>query len=404
MASIQHPLDGVKIIEIATYAPANIAAGWLADLGADITVVEPPANRALGPEWDKSDRIRHVENRNKRGIGLNLREAAGQEVLHRMAKDADVLIEANRPGVAKRLGFDYETLSKINPRIIVLSSTGYGQEGPFKMLPGHGNVWEATGGWHMAQATGLGNMGGDYTGGTPWLNPFNLADIKSAPTILATVLAALYAREKTGEGQYCDIALFDNVIAVKDPAKPARGAEAWNRAPRPSWNNYECSDGKFIAFAAGEAIQWGNLCKALGLEQYTNDRGNLPEAKSKEIVDAMAKVLKTKTRDAWFAELSQHDMEVAPVLSLEEAAAHPQVKLRNMHVEVTDDEGYHQVQYGTPIKLSKTPPKMKHRRAPKFGEHTEVVLKELGYSADEVSKLVDSGIAISRKYGSGAGK
>lgn len=392
-----HPLDGVKIIEIATYAPANIAAGWLADLGADITVVEPPSNRALGPEWDKSDRIRHVENRNKRGIGLNLREPAGQAILHRMAKDADVLIEANRPGVAKRLGYDYETLSKINPRIIVLSSTGYGQEGPFKMLPGHGNVWEATGGWHAAQGTGLGSMGGDYTG-RPWLNPFNLADIKSAPYILATILAALYAREKTGEGQYCDIALFDAVIAVKDPEKPARGAEAWDRQPRPSWNNYECSDGKYIAFAAGEAIQWANLCKALGLEQYANDRGNLSPAKSAEIVDAMAKVLKTKTRDAWFAALSQLDTEVAPVLSLDEAANHPQVKLRNMHVEVTDDEGYRQIQYGTPIKLSKTPPKLKHRRAPRFGEHTEQVLTELGYSAAEIAKLVESGVAISRKY------
>ncbi len=404
--AIQHPLEGVKIIEIATYAPANIAAGWLADLGADIVVIEPPSNRALGPEWDKSDRIRHVENRNKRGIGLNLREAAGQEVLHKLAKDADVLIEANRPGVAKRLGFDYETLSKINPRIIVLSSTGYGQEGPFKMLPGHGNVWEATGGWLASQGLGLGNMAGDYSG-LPWLNPFNLADIKSAPTILATVLAALYAREKTGEGQYCDIALFDNVIAVKDPSKPSSTGDAYyhDRQPRPSWNNYKCSDGKYIAFAAGEEIQWANLCKQLGLEQYTHDRGNnvTPE-KNREIAEAMGKVLATKTRDEWFAQLSQVDTEVAPVLSLDEAAEHPQVKLRNMHVEVTDDEGYRQIQYGTPIKLSKTPPKLKHRRAPKFGEHTESVLQELGYSGDQIKNLVDSGIAISRKYGGGGGK
>ena len=392
-----HPLDGIKIIEIATYAPANMAAGWLADLGADIIVVEPPANRALGPEWDKSDRIRHVENRNKRGIGLNLREPEGQEILHRLVRDADVLIEANRPGVAKRLGFDYETLSKINPRIIVCSSTGYGQEGPMSHMPGHGRVWEALGGWLRSQGMGLGNMAGDSTG-EPYMNPFNLADIKSAPLILATILAALYAREKTGEGQYCDIALFDAVIAVKDPEKPTRGAEAWNRAPRPSWNNYLCSDGKYIAFAAGEAIQWANLCRELGLEQYTSDRGQLSAEKTAEIVDAMANVLKTKTRDEWFAQLSQHDIEVAPVLSLEEAAENEQVKLRNMHVDVRDDAGYHQVQYGTPIHLSKTPPKTQHRRAPKFGEHTEEVLAELGYSAEQIEKLVASGTAIARKY------
>jgi crotonobetainyl-CoA:carnitine CoA-transferase CaiB-like acyl-CoA transferase len=365
-------------------------------IGADIIVVEPPSNRALGPEWDKSDRIRHLENRNKRGIGLNLREPEGQAVLHKLAKDADVLIEANRPGVAKRLGYDYETLSKINPRIIVLSSTGYGQEGPMKMLPGHGNVWEATGGWLLSQGLGLGNMAGDFTG-KPWLNPFNLADIKSAPWILATILTALYVREKTGEGQYCDTALFDAVIAVKDAEKEARGGE-YLRAPRPSWNNYLCKDGKYIAFAAGEAIQWTNLCNAIGLPQYVNDRGNISPEKSNEIIAAMDKVFLAKTRDEWFAELSQHDIEVAPVLTLEESANHPQVKLREMHVEVTDDAGYRQVQYGTPMHLSKTPPKRKHRRAPKFGEHTESVLAELGYSADDIKRLTEGGIAIARQY------
>jgi crotonobetainyl-CoA:carnitine CoA-transferase CaiB-like acyl-CoA transferase len=243
-------------------------------------------------------------------------------------------------------------------------------------------------------------MAADYTG-KPWLNPFNLADIKSSGYILATLLAALYVREKTGEGQYCDIALFDAVIAVKDPHRPAVTSDAFyhDRQPRPSWNNYECSDGKYIAFAAGEATQWANLCRAIGLEQYTEARGNLSREKSAEIASAMEQVFRTRTRDEWFAEISKVDTEVAPVLTLEESANHPQVKSRNMHVEVTDDNGYHQIQYGTPIKLSKTPPKLKHRRAPKFGEHTEEVLKELGYSADEIKKLVDADIAIAKSYG-----
>ena len=399
MPAIKHPLEGVKVVEIATYAPANMAAGWLADLGADIIVVEPPANRALGPEWDKSDRIRHVENRNKRGSGLNLREAEGQEVLHKLVKDADILIEANRPGVAKRLGFDYETLSKINPRIIVLSPTGYGQPGPMSHLPGHGRVWEATGGWLMTQGMGLGNMGGDFTG-EPFMNPFNMADIKSAPYILAGILAALYARTVTGEGQHLDVALFDAVIAVKNPNVPTRGDEAWERHGAAN-GVYVCKDGKRIAFAVSEHLQWQNMCKGLGFPEYEHDFRPANE-RGDEIRAVFAKKFLEKTRDDWFAELSQYDMEVAPVLTLEESANHPQVKLRNMHVEVTDDEGYRQVQYGAPFHLSKTPPKTKHRRAPKFGEHTESVLKELGYSADQVSKLVDSGIAISRQYPVGA--
>ncbi|MFA7248304.1 MAG: CaiB/BaiF CoA-transferase family protein [Dehalococcoidia bacterium] len=390
-----HPLDGVKIIEIATYAPANMAAGWLADLGADIIVVEPPSNRALGPEWDKSDRLRHVENRNKRGIGLNLREPEGQAILHRMVQDADILIEANRPGVAKRLGFDYETLSKINPRIIVCSSTGYGQQGPMSHLPGHGRVWEATGGWLLTQGTGLGNMGGDYTG-VPYMNPFNLADIKSAPYILSTILAALYARTNTGEGQHLDIALFDAVIAVRNPATPARGDEAWERHTAAN-GVYVCKDGRYIAFAVSEALQWKNMCTGVGHPEFESEF-RPSNARADEIRAIFARRFMEKTRDEWFAELSQYDMEVAPVLTLDESASNPQVKLRNMHVEVTDDAGYHQVQYGAPFHLSKTPPKIKHRRAPRFGEHTEQVLAELGYSAGEIAKLTSSGVAIAKQW------
>ena len=390
-----HPLDGVKIIEIATYAPANIAAGWLADLGAEIVVVEPPANRALGPEWSESDRIRHETNRNKRGIGINLREPEGREILHKMVKDADILIEANRPGVAKRLGYDYETLSKINPRIIVCSSTGYGQEGPMSHLPGHGRVWEATGGHLLMQGQGLGNWGGDYTG-EPWMNPFNLADIKSAPYILSSIVTALYWREKTGQGQYLDIALFDAVIGVKNPERPPRGEEVFERHG-PGNGVYKCKDGRYIAFAVSETLQWGNMCKGLGFPEFAPEF-RPANALGDEITATFAKRFLEKTRDEWFAELSQYDMEVAPVLTLEESANHPQVKLRNMHVEVTDDQGYRQVQYGAPFHLSKSPPKIKHRRAPRYGEHTDEVLKELGYSADQVAKLAEAGTVFRKKY------
>ena len=164
-----HALDGVKVIEIAAFGPAMKSSQSLGDLGADVLVVEPPANRAMGEAWSTGDRFRPEMNRNKRGIGLDLRMPEGRKVLHELVKGADVLIEANRPGVAKRLGYDYETLEAINPRIIMCSVTGYGQDGPYRQAPGHGLVWEATAGWLQMQGQGWGNMGGDYTG-KPWVN------------------------------------------------------------------------------------------------------------------------------------------------------------------------------------------------------------------------------------------
>ena len=389
-----HALDGVKVIEMATYAPANMAAQWLGDLGADVLVVEPPFNRALGDAWSTGDRFRPETNRNKRGISLDLRQPEAREILHKLVADADILIEANRPGVAKRLGYDYETLEQINPRIIVCSLTGYGQDGPYRMLPGHGLVWEATGGWLLMQSQGLGNMGGDYTG-TPWVNYFNLPDIKSAPYTFGSILAALYAREKTGEGQYLDLAIFDSVIGVKQPDVPERGDGAYARAT-PGWNVYQCKDGNYIATCAVEELQWANLCTGVGLPELAQESQATGD-RAEQITALLQGRFRTRPRDEWFDELSKLDTEIARVHTLEEAADNPQVKLRNMHVEVTDDEGYHDTQYGTPFKLSKTPARLKHRRAPKLGEHTDQVMADLGYSQADIEKLAEAGTIIRRR-------
>ncbi|MSQ22904.1 MAG: CoA transferase [Dehalococcoidia bacterium] len=384
-------LEGLKIIEMGTFGPATMAAGWLGDMGADIIMVEAPLNQAMDAAYKEGGRTRAVRSRNKRSIVLDLRQQAARDVLHQLVKTADILIEANRPGIAKRLGFDYETLSAINPRIIVCSSTGYGQSGPYAQIPGHGLVWEATGGWLKMQGQGYGNMGGDYTG-RPWLNYFNLPDMKGAPRIMASILLALYAREKVGVGQYLDLALFDSVIAIKDaPVQPA-GDGTFTRV-RPSWNVYECKDGKYIAFAAGEAVQWRNLCEAIGLPELANDRG-ASEERGQEIIQIFNKIFKTRTRDEWFAKLSQVDTEVAKVNTIDEAKNDPQVKTRDMHVEVIGDGGQREVQYGNLFKLSKTPGRAVHTRAPNFGEHTDQILTEIGYSKAKISGLRQTKAAL----------
>ena len=381
-------LEGIKVIEMGTYGPAGYAAGWLADMGADVVMVESPANSAMGPHWRPGGRARAEHCRNKRSIVLDLKSEEARDILHQMAKTADVLIEANRPGIAKRLGFDYETLSAINPRLIVCSVTGYGQTGPYKNLPGHGLVWEATGGWLQMQGQGYGNMGGDYTG-RPWLNYFNLPDMKGSSNTMVSILLALYAREKVGVGQYLDLALFDGVIAVKDAPVPPEGDGAFTRV-RPSWNVYECKDGKYIAFAAGEEVQWRNLCEAIGLPELVKDRG-ASEERGREIIEIFDRTFKTRTRDEWFADISKVDTEVAKVNTIDEAREDPQVKARGIHVEVVGDDGQREVQYGNPFNLSKTPGRATHRRAPNIGEHTDELLAGLGYPSVDTQRLRQAG-------------
>ncbi len=384
-------LDGIKVVEMGPYAPANMAGQNLGDLGADVIVVEPPANRALGDEWSKGDRFRPENNRNKRMIGLDLKQEEARAILHKLVKDADVLIEANRPGIAKKLGFDYETLSAINPRLIVASLTGYGQKGPYAQIPGHGMVWEATGGWLRMQGMGLGNSGGDYTG-TPMVHYYNQADIKGAANFTITILAALYAREKTGTGQYIDNGLFDGVVAVRRPGVQPRGDGAYSNA-RPSWNAYPCKDGKYIAVAAGEVLQWSNLCTGLGVPDLAKDRGATGQ-RAQEVIEVFKGIFKTRTRDEWFKHLTQWDTEVAKANTIDEAANDPQVKLRGLHVEVVGKDGYREIQYGTPYNLSKTPTRKVHARAPKLGEDTAQILKELGHKPAEIARLKKAGTAF----------
>ena len=281
------------------------------------------------------------------------------------------------------------------------SVTGYGQEGPYRRHPGHGLVWEATAGWLQMQGQGWGNMGGDYTG-KPWVNYFNLPDTRSLVAPLASILAALYVREKTGEGQFIDMAIVDSVIAVRSPNIETAGDGAFRRHSA-AWNVYECKDGRYIATAAGEAIQWANLVTGLGLPELAPEPRARGE-RGEEIIKLLEERFMTKTRDEWWEILSKVDTEAAKVNTLDEAKEDPQIKLRGLHVEVTDDEGYHDVQYGAPFKLTKTPPRTKHRRAPRLGEHTDSVLTSIGYSMDEIERLGESGAIIRRPTAWNSGK
>ena len=388
------PLDGIKVIDLTKLAPGPHCTMILGDLGADIIKVEEPgppsgrrAEQAGGASAPPAPRPGlgkfNALARNKKSIGLNLKSGPGREILLRLAQRADVFIEEFRPGVAKRLGVDYETLSVRNPRLIYASLTGYGQTGPYRDLVGHDLNYIATAG-------ALSMIGRKDQ---PPTIPLNLlADYAGGGMHGAIgVLAALVARNQTGRGQHVDIAMLDGtMLLIAQSISNHFGTGKIHRPGAtsldggwPNYNVYPTSDGKYITIGAVEPWFWANLCRALGTEEYLPDEFN--SAKHEEIKVRFAEIFKTKTRDEWFEILSKTDICVGRMLTADELENDPQIRARKMIVEVETAKGEKVKQVGISVKLSDTPGSIRSL-APKLGEHTGEVLADLGYTASDIDR------------------
>jgi len=321
--------------------------------------------------------------RNKKSIGLNLKTEPGKEIYFKLAQNADVVVEEFRPGVAKRLGIDYETLAARNPRLVYCAVTGFGQTGPFKNYVGHDLNYIATAG-------ALSMIGRKDQ---PPSIPLNLlADYAGGGMHAAIgVLAALLARHQTGRGQYVDIAMLDGTMLLIAQALstyfttekiPTRGYTSMDGAA-PYYNLYETKDGKIITIGSVEPWFYANLCRALGCEQYITDQNN--HSKWTGMLEHFAAIFKTRTRDEWFDYLSQSDICVGKMLTLDELEHDPQIRARNMIVEVETPTGEKVKQVGISVKLSDTPGSIRSL-APKLGQHTEEVLGGLGYSKADIDR------------------
>ncbi|HVN64557.1 MAG TPA: CaiB/BaiF CoA-transferase family protein, partial [Candidatus Binataceae bacterium] len=306
----------------------------------------------------------------------------------KLARNADIVVEEYRPGVAKRLGIDYETLNKENPKLIYCAITGYGQTGPYRDLVGHDLNYISTAGV-------LSIMG--RPGQAPTI-PHNLiADFAGGGMHGAIgILAALAARNRTGRGQYVDISMMDGSIALMAQVFatyfasgqiPRRG-ETMLDGGIPNYNTYETKDGKIITIGSLEPWFFANLCRILGREDLIPHEFN-PDKRA-EIGKFFTESFKTKTRDEWFEILAKTDICAGKMLTLDEVGSDPHVKAREMIVELDAPGGEKVKQVGVSIKLSETPGAIRSL-APRLGQHTDEVLGALGYQADQIAKWREEG-------------
>lgn len=382
-------LEGIRVLDLTRLAPGPFCTMLLGDLGADVIVVEeaPGAGRRFDMGMSERAQAFNAVGRNKRSIGLNLKDERAREVFYRLADTADVVLEGFRPGVVKRLGVDYETISRRNPRIVYCALSGYGQTGPYASLVGHDINYIGIGG-------ALGMTG--WPGEPPAIPANIIADFAGGGLYGAfAILAAIIAREKSGRGQYIDMAMSDGVTSLltflasqyfSSGHSLRRGEEMLNGAA-PFYSVYEAADGKWLSIGCLEPWFWQELCQALGCEEYVPHQNN--REKFPEMFEFLRGKFGEKTRDEWFQELRQRDICVAPVYSLDETFADPHVQARGMIAEVEHPEFGTVRQVGVGAKFSETPGSVRST-APKRGEHTEEILREAGYSDEEIGALKEA--------------
>lgn len=373
-------LEGIKVLDLSRLLPGPYCSMILADHGADVLRIEAP--HFAGDPFPL-----HTLHRNKRHMSLNLKTDAGREIFYRLAQEADVVLEGFQPGVATRLGADYETLRRINPRLVYCSISGYGQTGPRRDIAGHDvNYMAYSGALSLMRASGA----------PPLIPGVQMADVLAAINAAVGILLALLARERTGKGQWVDIAATDSAMA----AMPVATSFYWltGQPPTPSdwllahhyawYNTYETATGQHLAVGAIEPHFWQALCQHLGAPEYAALQYN--EESQEEIISFLRQTFRQKTRDEWLAELRDLEVCIAPVLELTEALTDEQTQAREMVITVTHPTQGEMLMLGLPIKLSSTPGAVRTPAA-EFGAHTREVLQELGYSKVEIERLEAEG-------------
>jgi crotonobetainyl-CoA:carnitine CoA-transferase CaiB-like acyl-CoA transferase len=391
------PLAGVRVLDVSQVMAGPYACMLLADMGADVVKVEPPGvgdqtRGAMGFKLKGNDSMGYLNmNRNKRSITLNLKTEAGRQVLFRMVRDADILVENYRPGVVQRLGIDYETLSAINPKLVYASISGFGQSGPWANRPGFDLMAQAMSG--IMSVTG-------YPGGPPVKAGVPVADIGCALFATYAMLAAYIGVRTTGRGQHIDASLFDSALAFSvwdisqywgtgEPPEPLGTA---NRMSAP-YQAVKAADGYFVMGATSQKL-WKQLCNTLGREELIEDARfatvALRLANRLELIAQLEESFAKRTSEEWIDDLLAVGIPAGPILTYPEAFESEHGRHRKMRIEIDHPIEGKVPNIGFAVKFLGTPAQVR-MPPPLLGEHTDAVLAELGIDASQRAELEAQG-------------
>ena len=401
------PLEGTVVVDLARMLPGPYASMILADLGAEVIRVENPKYPyGSPPPFFQKGRYREsafnsIIMRNKKSISLDLKKEKALEVFYKLIERADVVLETFRPKVTKKLKIDYDTLSKINKSLIYCSLTGYGQSGPYEQIAGHDLNYIGICGILDLNKERL-IEGQKEQERKPILPGVQAADIGGGLVSTIGILGALLERSKNPnkEGQYIDVSMTDCVFSfmpmaaafqfskdkydgITKPRNPLHGEV-------PFYSVYKTKDNKYLSVGAIELKFWRGVCEGLGRNDLIT-KGNALGLEKEEVFQEVQKEFLKKTQEEWMEIFSQLDACVMPVKSFSEACEDSQLKTRNMVVELDHPEFGTIQNINSPIKYSRTPLTIRSL-APKIGQHTKEILKELNYTEEEIKNLRKSGL------------
>lgn len=388
-------LSGLRVLDLSRVRAGPACVRILADFGADVIRVEPPPgvdpNEAMFAADRMSGDFQNL-NRNKRSMTLNLKYPEGREILYKMVEKADIVVENWRPDVKARLGLDYETLRKINPRIILASISGYGQSGPYERRPGFDQIIQGV--------SGLMSVTGE-AGGKPMRAGLAVADVGAGMYAAVGILLAVIERARSGQGQWVQSSLLHSLIAMLDfqAARYLNDGDVpvavGNDHPTSSpMGVYEASDGPFNLGSSGEGT-WQRLCGIIAREDlvanpdFANER--LRVQNRPKLNEILAPIFAQHTVSHWVGTLNNGGVPCGPVYTIPQVFEDPQVAHLEVVATAPTSVGQDMKVITQPVKLSRTPAEVIHG-APQWGEHTESVLLEAGFDAAQIKAFSDKGV------------
>ncbi len=381
------PLTGLKVLDFTRLLPGPFGTMLLGDMGAEVIKIEaanPPDLLRMMPPMKGGMSVGHLElNRNKKCITLDLKKPEGVEVVKRLVKNFDVLIEQFRPGVMEKLGVGHEELARHNEKLVYCSITGYGQDGPYRLRAGHDINYMSLSG--VMSYTGRKDVG-------PVAPGIQVADqCGGGMNAVIAILAALYERERSGKGQYIDISMTDGAVTLG----ALHGANHLH-GDKIGWETnvlngggyygfYETGDGRYMSVGGLEPQFFQAMLKALGREDLSSFHLAMGP-KGEKLKEELVKEFKKKTRSEWEEIFSKVDACVEPVLTVDEMAGHPHLEAREMVIEVEMEDGTPVRQIASPFKFSRSSLEYRHSGVC-VGAHTRDILEESGFTDREIADL-----------------